>query len=59
MAVTESATTVAQRAAIRWQVRTGRYRVDPRLVAEALLHELTLEPRHVRRHSREATSHAS
>ncbi len=34
-----SMTTPAQRAAIRWQVRTGRYRVAPALVAKALLHE--------------------
>jgi len=40
MAVTDSATTKAQRAAIRWRVRTGRYRVDPARVAAAILNQL-------------------
>lgn len=35
-------TTAAQLAALRWQVRTGRYRVDPRRVAEAIFRDLHL-----------------
>lgn len=39
--VERSVTTATQRAALRWQVRTGRYKVDAARVAAAMLSRIT------------------